>query len=222
MTSRPTGSGSLLLYVGPMFSSKTTRLIHAITIYADTGKKVLYVNHSIDNRGAAGQNETGVTTHNTNFKGLSSKVDWVKVSKLQDLSSKVDDYDVIGIDESQFFGDLEMMVRQWVNQKGKHVVCAGLDGDAEMKPFGQILNLVPICDNIVKLKASCEWCRLQIEEFHRVGLSMQPLQDAPFTRKKVVSTNGPDKQVEVGGADVYEPVCRYHHHHPSKIDLALK
>ena len=40
----------------------------------------------------------------------------------------------------------------------KHVICAGLDGDFNRQPLGDVLRLIPHCDDIVKLKALCKKC----------------------------------------------------------------
>ena len=59
---------------------------------------------------------------------------------------------VIGIDESQFFDDLVEFVIA-VEKLSKIVIIAGLDGDSDRKPFGQILQCIPLCDTVVKLTA---------------------------------------------------------------------
>ena len=35
----------------------------------------------------------------------------------------------------------------------KTVIISGLDGDSDRKPFGQILQCIPLCDSVVKLKS---------------------------------------------------------------------
>ena len=37
--------------------------------------------------------------------------------------------------------------------RNKIVIIAGLDGDSNRKPFGQILQCIPLCDEVVKLTA---------------------------------------------------------------------
>ena len=60
--------------------------------------------------------------------------------------------DIIGIDEAQFFDDLIQFVI-YIESLHKTVIIAGLDGDSDRKPFGQILNCIPLCDEVVKLTA---------------------------------------------------------------------
>ncbi len=179
------------LIVGPMFSGKSTQLVTKLTTYADIGLSCLYLNSSLDQRETESQ-DTNVTTHSSQFKGLSSKIIGQKVSLLSSVN--IEKYDVVGIDEAQFFSDLDQIVRNWVNIKRKIVIVACLDGDFQMKRFGQVLDLIPISDSIVKLNAYCMKC-LQRQE-HR---------QAFFTAKVSSSTN---KQIEIGGKDKYMAVCR--------------
>ena len=64
---------------------------------------------------------------------------------------------MIGIDEGQFFPDLVPFAEQMAD-KGKIIIVAALDGDFQRKGFGDILNLVPLAESIVKLNAVCMMC----------------------------------------------------------------
>jgi thymidine kinase len=99
---------------------------------------------------------------------------------------------LIVIEEGQFFEDLYEFVLKAVERDGKHVVVGGLDGDCFRKPFGQILQLIPLADRVTKLNSLCGSCA-----DGTVGL---------FTFRKTVSK----EIVEVGGSDVYMPLCRKH------------
>ena len=59
---------------------------------------------------------------------------------------------VIGIDEAQFFPDLRTFVLR-AEVDHKILILAGLDGDSERRPFGQILDCIPLCDTVTKLTA---------------------------------------------------------------------
>jgi thymidine kinase len=52
-------------------------------------------------------------------------------------------YDVIGIDEGQFFADVVTFSEKMANL-GKVVLVAALDGTFQRKPFGCILDLIPL------------------------------------------------------------------------------
>lgn len=71
---------------------------------------------------------------------------------------------------------------------GKTVIVAALDGTFQRKAFGNILNLVPLAESVVKLTAVCMEC----------------FREAAYTKRL-----GVEKEVEViGGADKYHAVCR--------------
>lgn len=98
-----------------------------------------------------------------------------------------DDYDVIGVDEGQFFPDLVEFCETEANH-GKTVIVAALDGTFQRKPFGRVLELVPLAESVTKLSAVCMICR----------------KDAAFSRRL-----GRETAVEViGGEDKYMAVCR--------------
>jgi thymidine kinase len=103
-------------------------------------------------------------------------------------------YDVIGVDEGQFFADLDVCER-WA-QQGKVVIVAMLDGTYARQPFpnGCLARLLPHAETVVKLSAVC-------------GCGA----DAAFTM--LTSTETVDASGElVGGAERYKAACRECHH----------
>lgn len=195
---------SLSVYVGPMFSGKTTHLVREITQYSDLSDKrrALIINHSLDNRNAI----SVISSHSSSYKGLSEKVDVVSTDNL----SKVDvtSYEIVGIDEANFFtyNDLISTVKNWL-VAGKHVICSGLDGDSDMNKFGYVADLLSISDRFVKLTAICSVC---ITELTARNETITPcnVTPAPFTKKIA----GGSSLIDIGGADKYQAVCRKHHH----------
>ena len=102
------------------------------------------------------------------------------------------DAKVVIIEEAQFYPDLVEFVLEAVEVYEKHIIVAGLDGDASRKPFGKLLDLIPYADSIVKLKALCKICNDGTE--------------ALFTSKKIHD----NATVDIGGSDKYEALCRRH------------
>ena len=182
--------GSLSIIVGCMCSQKSTSLLRELSSDAAVGLKVLYVNHSIDTR-----SKDAFSTHNPLIK-LDGEIKGMKFIKSAELEKvDVSDFDVIGIDEAQFFEDLFKCVKRWVDIDSKKVIVAGLDGNSNREKFGQILDLVPLSDAIVKLRPYCKPC---------ADSHPRKLTPAPFTLRTV------DKNdvILVGGSDYYIPVCR--------------
>jgi len=194
--------GTLYVRAGPMFSDKTTWLNTELTRFADRGFASVKITHSDDVRSGVAACDDSGSTHNSSYKSLSSKIDRIRSSVLGTLD--ISKYNVVGIDEGQFFLDLYDTVKRWVNA-GKHVRVAGLDGDFRMEKFGQVIDLFPIADDFVKVKAACRLCLDELEkvQFHGNILAIEN----PFTKRLGKST----VQKEVGGSDKYIPVCRYHH-----------
>ena len=59
----------------------------------------------------------------------------IKTSTLKEIKAKAMNYDVIAIDEGQFFPDIVDFSEELAN-KGKVVIVAALDGTFQRKPFG--------------------------------------------------------------------------------------
>lgn len=195
--------GSLVVRVGPMFSGKSTWLNGELTRLADQGFKVLKVRHVDDIRSDVHASDSAGSTHNSSYRGLSSKITCVDCKDLRTLD--VREYHVIGIDESQWYTDLVAPIINFVEDQGKHLKVVGLDGDSNRRPFGETLQLIPYCDEIVKLTATCRICLDELAEanFHGNILGLE----APFTKSIVAQA----EQKCVGGSDRYIATCRYHH-----------
>lgn len=193
---------SLQVFTGPMFSGKTQTLLRKINKFIDiSGKKGLIINHSLDNRDIKGI----ISSHSSMYKGVViCNTDIISNDKLSTID--VSEYNMIGIDEINFFNDeydLVNTIKLWINL-GKHVICSGLDGDANMNQFGYISKLLPIADKFVKLNAKCEICKNEMIHIDPINLT-----DAPFTKKLYRDINDVNI-VDVGGSDKYIAVCRKH------------
>lgn len=179
-------SGSLRIIIGSMFSGKTIELLRELTVFAEMGLKVLYVNFAQDDR------EDGFFSTHSAIVVRSTQICMIKADRISEITD-IDNYDVIGIDESQFFPDLLETVNDLVENRDKKVIIAGLDGTFERRRFGQILDLIPLCDSITKLTAFCDTCC-------KNGIYSPAL----FTKR----TSEDKDEVVIGGKDKYIPVCR--------------
>lgn len=189
--------------IGPMFSSKTTWLNFTLTELAENGFKTLKIIHADDYRVDVASNDRSGSTHNPSYTSLTAKIDCIRAQCLADVD--VDKYHAIGVDEASFWPDLIETITNWVDVKGKHVRVVGLDGDVFKLPFGKTLDLIPHCDEVIKLSARCKICLDNIQEnnFHGNIMTLS----APFTKR----LGGNTEQKVVGGKDLYIPVCRHHH-----------
>ena len=155
-----------------MFSGKTTYLSKTIK-----GNRSLYINHSLDTRGEF------FYSHNDSVS-FDRETVCVKTDTLTD--EMIMGYDVIAVDESQFFKNLKVTILRWVEEFGKTVYLAGLNCDYKREQFGELMDLAIYCDSMVKLTALCKCGK-----------------DALFSKRLTVS----NEKILVGTTE-YEPVCR--------------
>lgn len=178
-------NGYLKIVIGSMFSGKTTHIIGEYARYRSIGLNVLVINYDLDTRYSV---KPLLVTHDRNG------IDCTMVHELSNLDVIM--YDVILINEAQFFGDLKNNVLIWCDKMKKIVIVSGLDGDYKREPFGQIVELISNADEYIKLKAYCTECRDGTE--------------AIFTWKHTDRVHDSNSVVDIG-TDKYIPVCRKHY-----------
>ena len=176
---------SLELYIGPMFSGKSSAVLATLRRAEAIGIKTLCITSSLDNR----YENNAIVSHNGDSYPAFARDALVPVLKTGEFLEASH----IVVEEAQFFPDLKQFVMCATDIAKKHVVCVGLDGDSSRAPFGQILELVPHADKIHKLDALCLQCK-----DGTAGI---------YTSR----TSAVLEQVNVGGSDQYEPLCRAHY-----------
>jgi len=170
----------LEIILGSMFSGKTSRIVEIYKQCIFCNIPVSVINHCIDTR----YDDSLLSTHDK------IKIPCIKTAKLNDLidNSDITSSQVVLINEGQFFDDLYEFVSLLLKH-GKKVYVCGLDGDFERKKFGQILDLIPLCDRVTKLTSLCSLCKNG-----NLGI---------FSKR--ISA---EKEQTVVGSDNYIPVCR--------------
>lgn len=182
-------SGYLSVCVGPMFSGKSSMLIRLVRKYRVLGKQLCIVKPAMDGRYASDH----VVSHDEDREPCIS-VQSLRNLRAPPYTDALDRCDVLLIEEAQFFDDLLSGVQAFVNDMHKRVYVFGLSGDSSRMPFGQVLDLIPMADDIVHCKAFCKRCGDGTE--------------APFSRR---ITSESTSQVLVGGSEAFESVCRAHY-----------
>lgn len=81
-----------------------------------------------------------------------------------------DEYQVIGIDELQFFdNDIIEVIKKLISQ-GKRIICSGLDMSADGKPFGDVIPYIAcIAKEVNKLHAICIDCGKEAYISHKIS-----------------------------------------------------
>lgn len=166
----------ITLIIGPMFSGKTTELLRQVNRHRIAGRKCCLIKYDDDNR----YDKSLVVTHDNRCqKGIDTYVEG------KEISAYYNDYDVIGVDEGQFFN-----LRKWLDRMGddKIIIIAGLNGTSNRTMFSSISDAIPICDEIISINAICTSCG----------------KNAIYSKRLVQ-----DSQEElIGGAESYTASCR--------------
>ena len=149
---RKEGPGYLELILGSMFSGKTSYLLDVYKKSMFCNIPIAVINYAADNRYTT---ESMLSTHDKQM------IPCILANTLYDAISNnlalITTAETILINEGQFFPDIEEQVRVLVEQSHKRVYICGLD--FERKPIGRLLQLIPFCDEVVKLKSLCSICR---------------------------------------------------------------
>jgi len=171
-------SGWIEVVTGCMFSGKTEELIRRIKRATIANQKVKIFKPKTDDR----YSEEEVVSHNEN--AISS----IPIEHCRDIIIKVEDAEVVGIDEAQFFTMDLIKVTEQLALNGVRVVIAGLDLDFRGKPFGPMPHLLAIAEYVTKVHAICPHCGNLATHSYRL-------------------TEDQDT-VLLGEKDAYEPRCR--------------
>ena len=189
-----TNSSYLEIMIGPMFSGKTSKLLEVYKQCTFCNIPVAVINHSEDIR----YHNTMLSTHNKvmipciqtrtlndiwNYKNIEDSFNEKSENHLQLRNAEV-----ILINESQFFEDLYTTVIDMLLHN-KKVYVSGLDGDFERKKFGEILDLIPLCDKVTKMTSLCGLCKNGTAGIFSLRLTKE-------------------KEQTLIGSDNYIPVCR--------------
>lgn len=191
----------LKLIVGPMFSSKSSSLLSEINRYKYITDKILVINSILDIERHPNMivDDKGIGYMKTHDEKTFPAIMLKNLEQLRSnkfLSDKYDYADIILIDEGQFYKDLYEFLKIELNSNtNKKFIVAGLSSDYNMNPIGDIIKIVPMADEIIKLSALCVFCK-----------DGTP---ANFT-KLIKNSMEIDCNVLVGANEHYSPCCRYH------------
>lgn len=157
----------LHLITGPMFSGKTTKLINYVDDYVlnnvsqtsnsislpnEHQNKTIVFKYFLDDR----YSSTQISTHNKVMRPA------ISCQSLTPHLEECNDKEVVAIDEAQFFDDLYEFIHLLIESRNTtdgatslpplDIIVDSLDGDFLRHPFGQVLDLIPICDTFTKLR----------------------------------------------------------------------
>ena len=190
----PQRGGWLEVICGPMFSGKSEEMIRRLRRAEIAGQRVVIFKPLIDDR----YDVSDVVSH----AGIRMRA--VPVPGVSELAELARGFEVVGIDEAQFFEHEIVGAALALADGGARVIAAGLDQDFRRLPFGPMPDLLAHAEFVDKLQAVCHRCGGPATTTQRL-LDGRP---APYGGETIV----------VGALDTYEARCR--DCHEAGADLA--
>ncbi len=164
---------------GPMFSGKSEELMRRLRRAMIARKRVQVFKPVLDDRYSGDE----IVSH------ADRRMQSEAIQCSADILARLDwRTEVVGIDESNFFGQELVAVATQLADSGKQVIIAGLDTDYMGRPFPPMPDLLTLAESITKTLAICVRCG----------------NPAKHTQRLVES----DDLIVVGAAGMYEARCR--------------
>lgn len=163
-------SGYVHTIMGPMFSGKTSLLLHELERFARSGKRVILF--------TADAREENPVVHSR--RSLYEEIKVARTREPDDIYEAGARYDVVGLDEVQFFPKEVIPVLGRLAEEGMVVLASGLDQDFKGEPFLTTLGLVTESEKITRLTSVCQRCgsQLAIRNFRKVASQERILEGA--------------------------------------------
>jgi thymidine kinase len=180
----PQRGGWLEVICGPMFSGKSEEMIRRLRRAEIAGQRSVIFKPRIDDRYDA----SDVVSH----AGIRMRA--VPVACVSELAERARGFEVVGIDEAQFFDEEIVGVALELADDGARVIAAGLDQDFRRLPFGPMPALLAHAEFVDKLQAVCHRCGGGATTTQRL-VDGRP---APYSGATIV----------VGANEQYEARCR--------------
>lgn len=169
-----------VIFCGPMFSSKTSKLLSTLERFKYQHKRVAVYKPNLDNRYSV----EDVVSH-SGWKAPALTVT-TGADILETLAECNENPHVIAVDEAFMIpGIAEVLI--WLYRSGFTIIVSTLDLSAVGKPFHEVEKMLPWATCVEKCCAVCTVCG----------------HDAPYTHKKQLGGD----EIEVGGDELYEPRC---------------
>ena len=184
-------SPEFIIFTGPMFSSKTTKLLAVVDRYIYQKKAVLAFKPKLDDRYSSGE----ISTHN------GGRLKAVTVNTGLEVEKHVlgadENVNVVAVDEAFMIDDIASSLIK-LFKMGKTIVVSSLQLSASCNVFEEVRDMMPFATKIEVCPAVC------------------PItgQNAYYTHRKHDNIG----EIAVGGAELYEPRCWEYHSHMNKLE----
>lgn len=174
-----------IVFVGPMFSSKTSKMLMTLERFKYQKKNIIAFKPRIDTR----YSDDTIVSHSgwrRHAVAVGSGAEMLEV-----LTGTSPAPEVVVVDEL-FMIDGAAETLEWLfRELGLTIVVSTLDLSFAGRPFEEVTKIMPWATHLEKCTAICTVCG----------------EDAPYTHKKADD----NEEIVVGGAELYEPRCFAHH-----------
>ena len=183
----------LYFYYSAMNAGKSTTLLQSAFNYKERGMEPVILTAAIDDRAGVGKVSSSI--------GLQADAHIYDADKdvyelIKSLNSDKKRHCVL-VDECQFLSkDQVMQLTDVVDELGIPVLCYGLRNDFRGELFSGSQYLLAWADKLIELKTVCH-CGRKANHVLRTDENGEAIADG--------------NQVEIGGNDRYESVCRKHY-----------
>jgi thymidine kinase len=177
------------IYTGPMFGSKTTRLIADIDRLKYKKKTVLVLKPSIDKR----YDNNFITSHSSIRVPAFCVDSGSQITDLVENTFGLNEKITIAVDEAFMIKGIDNCLID-LYKKGHSIIISTIQLDANEIPFDNIKNLMPFATKIEVCPAVCTMCDC----------------DAYFTAA-LFEMSGTSQEDRLGSNDKYEPRCFKHY-----------
>jgi len=180
-----------IIFAGPMFGSKTTRLLATVDRFRYQNRNVIAFKPSLDER----YSSVEICTHNGGTlpaNAVKTGDDIIRTIELNDV-----DIDVVAVDEAFMIeGISDVLLKLF--REGKTIVVSSLQLSATGNVFTEVRDMMPWATKIEICPAVCTVTGL----------------DAYYTHRKFNDM----KEITVGGSDLYEPRCWFYHSYMNNLN----
>ena len=179
-----------VIYTGPMFGAKTTRLVADIDRETYKGRTVIAFKASRDKR----YNEDAITTHSgASFAANPvSSGEMLKERLFNIIRGKDPENVIVAVDEVFMIQGIDDALID-LFKSGFSIIASSIQLDADDNPFESVMRIMPFATKIEVCPAVCTKCD----------------QDAYYTQALYDIQNTPHED-RVGGKEMYEPRCFRH------------
>lgn len=174
-----------VMFVGPMFGGKTTKLLSAIDRYKYQGKDIHVFKPIVDER----YSKEEVVTH----WGAKIPATRINSENMHDSFQPIfhsDQKVVVAVDEAFMIEGVGKVLVD-LFQRGHTILVSSLQLSSDFTPYKEIQAMMPYATKVEVCPAVCSTCGA----------------DAHYTKK---IGGRIDHQIEVGGTEMYQPRCFSH------------